>query len=128
LPQGRLRAVVDYVGAYLDTGPTLEQTAAIAELSPDHFARRFKAATGLPPHRYVDTRRVERAKQLLQGGGDCALARVAARWFRGPEPILPSLQATCRTDAAAVPEDRKNRLKGRKHRQESGRPTHYSSM
>jgi hypothetical protein len=26
-----------------------------------HFARQFKAATGLPPHRYVITRRVERA-------------------------------------------------------------------
>jgi transcriptional regulator GlxA family with amidase domain len=39
-----------------------------------HFARRFKAATGLPPHQYVLTRRVERAKQLLQTGSDFSLA------------------------------------------------------
>ena len=42
--------------------------AAVAHLSPYHFARQFKAATGLPPHQYVIARRVERAKQLLQAG------------------------------------------------------------
>jgi AraC-like DNA-binding protein len=31
-------------------------------LNPYHFARQFKAATGLPPHQYVILRRVERAK------------------------------------------------------------------
>jgi AraC family transcriptional regulator len=41
--------------------------AAVARLSAYHFARQFKAATGLPPHQYVIMRRVERAKQLLQG-------------------------------------------------------------
>ena len=79
LPRGRLRAVVEYIEEHLDTGPTLEQMAAVARLSPYHFARQFKAATGLPPHQYVIVRRVERAKQLLQGGGDLSLAEVAAR-------------------------------------------------
>jgi AraC family transcriptional regulator len=79
LPRGRLRAVVEYVEGYLDAGPTLEQMAAVAQLSPYHFARQFKAATGLPPHQYVIARRVERAKQLLQGGDDLSLAQVAAR-------------------------------------------------
>ena len=51
--------------------------AAVARLSVYHFARQFKAATGLPPHQYVLARRVERAKQLLQGGGDLSLAEVA---------------------------------------------------
>ena len=53
--------------------------AAVARLSPYHFARQFKAATGLPPHQYVIARRVERAKQLLQAGTDLSLAEVAAR-------------------------------------------------
>jgi AraC family transcriptional regulator len=52
--------------------------AAVARLSPYHFARQFKAATGLPPHQYVIVRRVERAKQILQGGGELSLAEVAA--------------------------------------------------
>jgi AraC family transcriptional regulator len=78
LPRGRLRAVVEYIEEHLDAGPTLQQMAAAARLSPYHFARQFKRATGLPPYQYVIARRVERAKQLLQGGGDLPLAEVAA--------------------------------------------------
>ena len=104
LPPGRLRAVVEYIEGHLDAGPTLEQMAAVARLSPYHFARQFKAATGLPPHQFVIARRVERAKQLLQaarrplpGGGR------RARRLLGPEPVLPSLQAPRRRHAGAVP-------------------------
>jgi AraC family transcriptional regulator len=79
LPRGRLRAVVAYIEGHLDAGPTLEQLAAVVRLSPYHFAKQFKRATGLPPHQYVIARRVERAKQLLQGGDDFSLAEVAAR-------------------------------------------------
>jgi AraC family transcriptional regulator len=78
LPRGRLRAAVEYIEAHLDAGPTLEQIAAVAGLSAYHFARQFKAATGLPPHQYVIARRVERAKQFLQGGNELSLAEVAA--------------------------------------------------
>src|SRR5262245_37283901 len=77
LPRGRLRAVVEYVEEHLDAGPTLEHMAAVAHLSAYHFARQFKAATGLPPHQYVILRRVERTKQLLQAGTDLSLAEVA---------------------------------------------------
>src|SRR5581483_11556786 len=77
LARGRLSAVVEYVEGHLHAGPTLEDMAAVARLSPYHFARQFKTATGLPPHQYVIARRVERAKQLLQGG-DLSLAEVAA--------------------------------------------------
>jgi AraC family transcriptional regulator len=78
LPRARLRAIVEYVEEHLDAGPTLEQLAAVARLSPYYFARQFKRATGLPPHQYVILRRVERAKQLLQAGTDLSLAEVAA--------------------------------------------------
>jgi AraC family transcriptional regulator len=78
LPQARLRAVVEYIEGHLDVGPTLAEMAAVARLSPYHFARQFRAATGLPPHRFVLARRVERARQLLQGGADSPLAQVAA--------------------------------------------------
>jgi AraC family transcriptional regulator len=78
LPRAKLRAVVAYIEEHLDTGPGLGQMAAIACLSAYHFARQFKAATGLPPHQYVFLRRVERAKQLLQAGTDLSLAEVAA--------------------------------------------------
>jgi AraC family transcriptional regulator len=78
LPRGRLRAVVAYIEEHLDAGLTLEQMAAAAHLSIYHFARQFKAATGLPPHQYVILRRVERARQLLQAGTELSLVEVAA--------------------------------------------------
>ena len=76
LPLARLRAVAEYVEGHLNAGPSLEQMAAIARLSVYHFARQFRAATGLPPHQYVIAQRVERAKRLLQG--DLSLAEIAA--------------------------------------------------
>jgi AraC family transcriptional regulator len=77
LPRARLRAVVEYVEEHLAGCPTLAQMAAVVRLNPYHFARQFKAATGLPPHQYLLTRRVERAKELLQAGADLSLAEVA---------------------------------------------------
>jgi AraC family transcriptional regulator len=78
LPRAKLRAVVEYVAGHLDAGPTLEQMAAVARLNPYSFARQLKRAAGLPPHQYVIARRIERAKQLPQTGGDFSLAEVAA--------------------------------------------------
>jgi AraC family transcriptional regulator len=79
LPRWRLRSVVEYIEDHLDACPTLDQMAAVVRLNPYHFARQFKAATGLPPHQYVIARRVERAKQLLHAGPDLSLAEVALR-------------------------------------------------
>jgi len=78
LPQKKLRTVTEYVEEHL-AGLSLEQMAASAHLSPFHFARQFKAATGLPPHQYLIARRVERAQQLLQPDGDLSQAEIAAR-------------------------------------------------
>jgi len=79
LPQGKLRTIVEYIEDHLDDGLTLTDLATVARLSPYHFARQFKAASGLPPHQFVLARRVERAKQLLQGAAGSSLAQVAAR-------------------------------------------------
>jgi AraC family transcriptional regulator len=35
------------------------------QLSPYHFSRAFKQSFGMPPHRYLTSRRIERAKSLL---------------------------------------------------------------
>jgi AraC family transcriptional regulator len=63
----------------LEGSPTQEQMAAVAHLSPYHFARQFKAATGLSPHQYVIARRVERAQHLLRADDQLCLAEVAFR-------------------------------------------------
>ena len=40
--------------------------AKVSGVSEAHFARSFKDAFGVPPHRYLLTRRIERAKALLR--------------------------------------------------------------
>ena len=40
--------------------------AKVSHVSAAHFARQFKEAFGLPPHRYLLTRRIEKAKALLR--------------------------------------------------------------
>jgi AraC family transcriptional regulator len=62
----RLRRVSDYVEAHLDDDLSLIVLADIACLSPYHFSRSFKRATGVGPQHYVIQRRVERAKRLLR--------------------------------------------------------------
>ena len=79
LPGRKLRAVLEYIHQHLVTDLTLRDLAAIAHLSPYHFARLFKVSTGLPPRQYVIARRVEWAKQLLRGEDDLTLAQIAAR-------------------------------------------------
>ena len=44
----------------------VERLARVSGVSEAHFARSFKNAFGLPPHRYLLTRRIERAKALLR--------------------------------------------------------------
>lgn len=73
----RLRRVTEYIDAHLARDLSLAALADTVGLSPYHFARAFKAATGLAPHQYVIGRRVERAKDLLHDG-DHTVAAVAA--------------------------------------------------
>lgn len=44
----------------------VRRLAQVSGVSEAHFARSFKQAFGLPPHRYLLTRRIERAKALLR--------------------------------------------------------------
>jgi AraC family transcriptional regulator len=60
----------------LDTPLTLEDLASLVGKSRFHFARLFKASTGVTPHQYVIRRRVERARELLRAGR--AIVEVAA--------------------------------------------------
>jgi AraC family transcriptional regulator len=68
LPQHKLKRVQEYVENHLCEAIRVEQLAAEVHMSPFHFARMFKKATGQPPHLYVVMRRVERAKALLCSG------------------------------------------------------------
>jgi AraC family transcriptional regulator len=59
------KRVTEFIEEHLAEELSLATLAAIARLSPFHFARAFKQTLGHPPHRYHTERRIERAKSLL---------------------------------------------------------------
>jgi AraC family transcriptional regulator len=64
----QLKQVTNYINDHLAQELSLEELAAIAQLSPYHFCRSFKQSMGLTPHQYVIRQRVERAKVFLKDG------------------------------------------------------------
>ncbi|WP_339450532.1 AraC family transcriptional regulator [Pseudomonas sp. EA_5y_Pfl2_R50] len=74
------RAVVmakECLQAQLAAPPSLEELAAAVNLSPFHFARVFRRATGMPPHAWLMQQRIATARALLQSG--CLPVEVATR-------------------------------------------------
>lgn len=62
----RLLRARDRMDAASDEAWPVPRLARVSGVSPAHFARSFRDAFGLPPHRYLLTRRIERAKALLR--------------------------------------------------------------
>ena len=60
------KRVSDYIEDHLDQKIALQELADVAKLSRYHFARAFRRSFGLPPHGYHMSRRMERAKALLE--------------------------------------------------------------
>jgi AraC family transcriptional regulator len=76
LPSTRLRRVEEFLMAHLADDIGLDDVAAVAGLSAKHFARAFRQSTGMPPHRWLIQRRIDRAKAMLLKG-DLTLAEIA---------------------------------------------------
>nr|WP_227494444.1 helix-turn-helix transcriptional regulator [Ramlibacter pallidus] len=62
----RLLRAKDAMDAASQEDWPVERLAGVACVSASHFARAFRQAFGLPPHRYLLTRRIERAVALLR--------------------------------------------------------------
>jgi AraC family transcriptional regulator len=59
------RVVREYVEENLRRDISLDELAALAQLSRFHFVRAFKKTTGWPPHQFILRQRVEKAKRRL---------------------------------------------------------------
>lgn len=68
LPHHKLKRVVNLIESRLAEAISLDELAAEVCLSPYHFSRLFRRATGLSPHRYVVERRIQHAKAKLAEG------------------------------------------------------------
>ena len=62
----RLLRAKDRMDAASHEAWPVQRLARVSAVSEAHFARSFKQAFGIPPHRYLLTRRIERATALLR--------------------------------------------------------------
>ena len=62
----RLLRAKDRMDAASHEAWPIRRLASVSAVSEAHFARSFKQAFGVPPHRYLLTRRIERATALLR--------------------------------------------------------------
>ncbi len=65
LSRPQLARVMEFIQNTPHTGISLQAMADAAGLSPFHFSRMFKAATGASPHQYVLRRRIEVGAEML---------------------------------------------------------------
>ena len=65
LPRWQQKKLTQYIEEHLADAVSLLSLAQLAQLSPYHFSRAFKQSFGMPPHQYLTSRRIERAKTLL---------------------------------------------------------------
>jgi len=78
---------------------SLDALARVVHRSPAEFARQFRAATGIPPHRFVTTTRMVCAQEMLRAGSTVTAAAAAVgyesryqfrRQFRRVVGVAPS--------------------------------------
>ncbi len=69
------RLAKEMISSNLTSDQTVGEVADECRLSPTHFARAFKVSTGLTPHDWLQSRRIERARDLL--ATDLSLAEIA---------------------------------------------------
>jgi AraC family transcriptional regulator len=65
LSSRQLARITEHIGKNLSEPLTIDRLAAVANMSPFHFARCFKQTTGMAPHQFVIRERVVRARKML---------------------------------------------------------------
>jgi AraC family transcriptional regulator len=89
IPPAGIQRVRDFVTANLRNVITLDELAALTGYSRFHFARGFRAATGLPPYAYITRERIALACRLLEAGELPVHAVAAAAGFTS-HPLFAS--------------------------------------
>ena len=64
----RFKSLIDRIEGSLSNPPKVSELANRMNMSERTFFRRFSAEYGMSPSKYIETRRLERAKSLLESG------------------------------------------------------------
>ena len=104
----RLLRAKDRMDAASHESWPVQRLARVSGVSEAHFARSFKQAFGVPPHRYLLTRRIERATALLRDT-DLAITEIA---FRTGWESLGTFGRTFRDITGESPSGVRDRAKG----------------
>jgi AraC family transcriptional regulator, transcriptional activator FtrA len=73
----RVGPLIDWIRTHLAEVHTIDRLARNAGMSERTFQRRFEAATGLPPRRWITLERLRYARELLEGDRRAPLEDVA---------------------------------------------------
>lgn len=65
----QLRRVTDYLHEHLADAVSPVDLARLLEMSRSHFCRAFKTSTGLPPHAWLMSLRIRRAREMMMTTG-----------------------------------------------------------
>lgn len=102
----RLRRALDFIEENLAAPIGVPEIATACGISPHHFSRTFRQATGSPPYAYLIRRRIVRAKELL--ATSCEPLTDIARQCGFSS--LSQLSRAFRRDTGASPTAFRNRL------------------
>ena len=103
LPRRRLRNLIDFIEANLDSELNLTVLASIADLSRSQLVRAFRASTGFTPIEYVSRIRLQEARRLLLST-DVPLAEIAVLLGFADQKSLHTPVPHCEWhDARSVP-------------------------
>jgi AraC-like DNA-binding protein len=94
----------EYLEANFRRNVSLAELSAVAEASSFHLARQFRAAFGMPPHRYLDQQRVREAQRLIRCGQPLSFVAASAgfadqsqltRHFKRHFGVTPGVYQQC---------------------------------
>lgn len=103
-----LSEAVDYMMSNIDGTINLSDIAQATNRSPSHVARMFRAELGMPPHRYLITLRVEKARRLLEKTS-MSIAEIAYECgFAHQEHLTRLFRRHCDTTPAAYRRSKRN--------------------
>jgi AraC family transcriptional regulator len=97
----QLSKTIDFMQENLEESIDLPAIAAVTGLSPSHFARQFRAATGVAPHQYLMGLRIDRAKRLLSETNTHLVNIAFACGFANQEHLSRIFKRSCGIAPAA---------------------------